>query len=125
MDEYTEFSERHHGPCMARADKRSAFDWSYHGPQFWGVNRCLSMILEHEKAHPPLRYAYAARVRPDGAFDANLTRAIQASVTRVVPKDTGAKLSEEAHVWMRGDSFAVMTRPVLEPYADIWTRCVP
>ena len=114
-----------------------------HAPQFWGVSRCLGMAIAHAKERS-FEYRYALRVRPDGAFDENITAALGSVVQdeegggrgggggdRGGAGGGGATKSGgggniDSHVkgraWLRGDSFAVLSRGAIGAYAAIYSR---
>ena len=104
------------GPCMARQGFPAESDFSYHGPQFWGVQRCVQMVRAHEAA-TGTRYDYIVRARPDDAFSRSGLAELSCGIRRSERTQRGLKSSA---VWMAGDGFQVATRPALPALEAIW-----
>ena len=104
------------GPCMARQGFPPESDFSYHGPQFWGVQRCVQMVRAHEAA-TGARYDYIVRARPDDAFSRSGLAELSCGIRRSERTQRGLKSSA---VWMAGDGFQVATRPALPTLEAIW-----
>jgi hypothetical protein len=102
------------GKCFNAPGEQGCCHFSYHGPQFWNVNKCLTMVKDYE-TQTGVQHRWAVRMRPDARFQgpsqiANIMRSIQAD--------------EVPRVWMRGnggaDMFAVMTHSAMEAYRTVW-----
>ena len=105
------------GPCFEKPEADRARHFSWHGPQSWNINQCFQMVTQYEE-EKQLRYRWVVRLRPDGA------RAEWQSLTNAIRQDVLPDPALYPRVWMAwgpvADAFAIMTRPALEPFADIW-----
>ena len=126
-EDYVAAAPARHGRCIGRQQVQPS-DFSLHGIQFWGLQRCLGMVRSHERA-TGFRYEWIVRARPDDAWSwrgGHDLKCLRQSFQQRTLKGQAKNRS----VWLSGDHFFFGTREALPAMESVWGRyagdaCVP
>jgi hypothetical protein len=106
-------SIRQGSTCYQKRGTQPSFHYSWHGSQFWAIQKCWQMVMDYEMENS-FRYEYFVRARPDIEYPQELKHAIQTV--------TSSHSGFGKHAWIRkgtlSDTFALLSRDAADSYAD-------